>query len=86
VIGFIVWFIPPKHVGIVLMVITGISVVTYIASSYFFSKKRQVMITSFIALTLCMSYLLGFHVLNTLLLLSFIIVVAKLFPNKKKIE
>jgi len=34
-----------------------------------------------------MNYILGFELFNTLLLLSFIIVVAKLFPNKKpKIE
>jgi len=58
------------------------STIAYLASTYFLSKKRQIMVTSFVFLSLSMSYLLGFEVFNTLLLLSFIIVVAKLFPNK----
>jgi len=63
------------------------TLISYIVSTYFFSKKRQIMITTFVLIALSMNYILGFELFNTLLLLSFIIVVAKLFPNKKpKIE
>jgi len=63
------------------------TLISYIVSTYFFSKKRQIIITSFVLIALSMNYILGFELFNTLLLLSFIIVVAKLFPNKKpKIE
>ena len=82
----VIWFVPPINFLVVLGFISILTACTYGISSYFLPIKRQIMLTSFVFLSLCMSYLLGFEVMNILLLLSFIIVVAKLFPNKKKIQ
>ncbi|PIZ64188.1 hypothetical protein CO051_01470 [Candidatus Roizmanbacteria bacterium CG_4_9_14_0_2_um_filter_39_13] len=80
-------FIPPVNILIISLGIIASTVIAYLTSSYFLSRKRQIMTTSFVFFSLTMSFLLGFELFNTLLLLSFIIVVAKLFPNKNtKIE
>jgi|GEM_PF-1977618 len=78
-----VWFVPPAHISVIILFIFMVTMISYLASTYVFSKKRQIMITSFVLLSLILSAILGFELLNTLLLLSFIIVVAKLFPNKQ---
>lgn len=78
-----IWFIPPSNFLIVWFFIIFTTITTSVASTYFSSKRKRFIIITSVFGTLIMSYYVGFDIVNTMLLLSFIIVATKLIPHKK---
>lgn len=82
----LIGFISPENSGSIILLILVSTSLSYLVSSVFLSLKRSIMIAAFVFLTLCMSALIGFNLFNTLLLLSFIIVVGRIVPTKTTSE
>lgn len=78
----IIYFFPPINLFLIALNILVITCITYLASDFLSSVKRKYMLTFFVFSQLWMIYFVGIDVINTLLLISFIIVAAKLLPNK----
>jgi hypothetical protein len=74
----IVLFLPNKPIYVILFTIL-LSGFSYLVSSYFVRQKYQILISLFILLFLTINYIVGFEIINTLLLASFIIGMAKIF-------
>jgi len=70
--------IHPSTLGIIILFIFINATFVWVVTTYFLRKKNQAFVTVFIALFLGLNYFIGFDILNTLLLLSFIIGVGKL--------
>ena len=69
----IVFFVPPTHFVIVFAMIVISTYIVYLGASYFVIKKFQYIAALSIFLFLLINYLVGFDLINTILLLSFII-------------
>jgi len=78
----IIYFFPPINIFLISLNILIITFITYLASNFLSSVKRKYMLTFFVFSQLWMTYFVGIDIINTLLLISFIIVAAKLLPNK----
>ena len=78
----IIYFFPPINLFLIALNILVITCITYLASDFLSSVKRKYMLTFFVFSQLWMTYFVGIDIINTLLLISFIIVAAKLLPNK----
>ncbi|PIT89302.1 MAG: hypothetical protein COU27_01050 [Candidatus Levybacteria bacterium CG10_big_fil_rev_8_21_14_0_10_36_7] len=76
-------FLPPLNILAVSGFIILTTITANIAASYFKSKRKRFIVTSFVFSAMVLSYYIGFDIVNTILLLSFIIVATKLFPQKK---
>jgi len=83
-IGFMgawVYFVPPATPLAVIPFILVLTSIFFILSS-FFNAKIQFFSTLFFLLFLSLSYLIGFDLINTIVLLSFIIGLSTLFREK----
>ncbi|HRN71433.1 MAG TPA: hypothetical protein PLS49_09740 [Candidatus Woesebacteria bacterium] len=81
--GLIVWvyFIPPNNSFAVIPFILLVTTIISLLFS-FFGKKIHVFSTLFVLVFLFMCYFIGFDIINTLVLLSFIIGLSTLFRIK----
>jgi len=79
VTALMVRFVPPSNVFVVFLFIALVSTAVFTMTGYTGSKRIQAMATAFIFLQLSINYAIGFDVINTILLISFIIAVSKLF-------
>ncbi len=70
---YMLFFVEPTSVYIVVLFIVLITLITFIVSSLFIARKYQYLVTTFIFSLLTMNYLAGFQILNTILLISIII-------------
>lgn len=77
-----IYFVPPNNSFAVMPFIVLLTSIFSLVFS-FFGKKTHVFSTLFIFSFLIMSYFIGFDVINTLVLLSFIIGLSTLFKIKK---
>jgi hypothetical protein len=69
-------FIPPTRAEIVILFIILSAFLAYAISTYFVPKRFQLLIGFYILLFLGLNYLVGFEIVNTVLLTSFIMGVA----------
>lgn len=76
-----IYFIPPSNSLAVIPFILLMTSILSILTSYF-GRKIHVFSTIFVFSFLLMSYSIGFDLINTLVLLSFIIVLSTLFKTK----
>jgi predicted membrane protein len=76
--------IPPTNSILVGLFILLITLLIYTIASVFLVLKYQILITAGIFLFLTINYIAGFQLLNTLLLISFIIGISILMSNNKK--
>ena len=67
------FFVPPTNTLIISAFTISITGFIYLLSSYFVELKYQYIITLFVFLFLTINYLVGFDLMNTALLVSFII-------------
>ncbi|MBP7967346.1 hypothetical protein KAZ66_03665 [Candidatus Woesebacteria bacterium] len=74
-----VWFIPPFNMLVIIPFIFLLTSAIYIGAGFFLKKKYQVLCAVFVASFLLLNGLIGFDLINTILLLSFIIAVSFLF-------
>lgn len=72
-LGYSFYFIPPMNIVVVIGIILLATLITYLISSYFVAKKFQYIAAFSLFLFLFINYLVGFDILNTVLLVSFII-------------
>lgn len=72
-IGSILFFIPPQHIVAIIILIISVTAWGYFVSCYFVQKKYRYIIAFSIFLFLCINYIVGFDLINTVLLASFII-------------
>lgn len=77
------YFFPPTNIWIVITGIGVFSTFITLLTSYFVKSPYYFLIGIFIVLFLIMNYFVGFQILNTILLLSFIIGVIVLIKNAK---
>lgn len=76
-LGLFVRFTSPKeNIAAVVGFILLATLLAYTASSFFLSKKYSILSAVFTFLFFVISYVVGFQLLNTMLLLSFIIGIA----------
>jgi len=78
-LGIMTWFVPPANLIIISFYILLITSIAFIIATYVRSYKKRFIITLFPFAAFWMSYFIGFDLINTILLLSFIIVVATFF-------
>lgn len=69
----IVMYVRPTHVLIIAGFACMLSFLIYLICTYFLSRKNSAVAAVFVLLFLVSTYLSGFNVLNTILLLCFII-------------
>lgn len=72
--GYLV-YIPPTSLFIVVPLILLICIVLFLITGLFAKKKFQILVTLFCGVFLLMNTLIGFDLINTILLLSFIIAI-----------
>ena len=78
----LVFFIAPSNIVYIISLILLITALSYTAT-FFLGKKTQILIAIFIFAFLSISYYIGFDLINTLLLASFIIGLSQLFRIKQ---
>lgn len=78
-----IWKIPPSSPILVFGVIGLVTAIVTVITSLFKRPKLTIMVASFATLFLSMTYLVGFDIMNTILLISFIIALSQLIPIKK---
>lgn len=73
-IVIMILYVPPEHVGIIILLISLLSFTAfYITALITQNRNTRVLIGAFIALFLGMNAAIGFSLINTVLLVSFII-------------
>ncbi len=78
-----IYFIPPSNsMAVITFIVLTTSIFSLIAS--YFGQKMHTFSTIFVFSFLLMSYSIGFDIINTLVLLSFIIVLSTLFKTSKQ--
>ncbi len=77
-------FIPPSNPLVVICVVAIATSIVYTTTSFLKRPKLTIIFTSFTLLFLVITYLVGFDIMNTILLLSFIIALSQLIPTKIK--
>jgi hypothetical protein len=79
----IILYLPPKEISIIIAFIIVSTTAVVLLVSVFASFFRAALAGIFIALFLFMSIFIGFQVLNTILLLCFIIGLERLYASFK---
>lgn len=82
ILGLLLWKIPPSNIIIISFFIVITTLVVYLATDFVRYKSLKIVLTLFTPLVLILSYAVGFDIINTLLLLSFIIALSKLLIRK----
>lgn len=73
-IGIMVLYVPPDHIGIIALLIVLISFTSFYVTALLTNNKyTRILVACFIGVFLAMNAAIGFNLLNTALLLSFII-------------
>lgn len=83
-LAIIFWFVPPSHPIIITIVIVLVSALAAGVTSLFGHRNITVIVGVFTILFLSMTALVGFDLINTFLLLSFIIALSQLIPTKQE--
>ncbi len=80
-ISILIFFFPPANILFIVSLIILITALSY-TITFFLGKTAQILIAIFVFLFLSISYYIGFDLINTLLLASFIIGLSQLFKIK----
>ncbi|QQS43787.1 hypothetical protein IPM65_06655 [Candidatus Roizmanbacteria bacterium] len=83
-LGLLLWKIPPSNIIIISFFIVITTLIVFLITSFFQYRPVQLVMTLFTPLVLALSYFVGFDIINTLLLLSFIIALTKLILMKDR--
>jgi len=75
------WFVPPTTFLIQLAGVLLIAICVLLILTYFFSLRTTAILSLFFVLFLTLNTLVGFDLINTLLLFSFIMAVSRLIPR-----
>ena len=77
-ISAIIFFVPPVNQTFIFVLIILVTGLAY-SITVFLGKKTQILSTIFVFILLVLSYFIGFDLINTILLASFIIGLSMLF-------
>ncbi|PIV09686.1 hypothetical protein COS31_05665 [Candidatus Roizmanbacteria bacterium CG02_land_8_20_14_3_00_36_15] len=69
-LALIIFYIPPENSNIVILFIFLFSFLIYLSLSVLFNKKIGLISAFFVGLFLSVNYLVGFEIINTILLIS----------------
>ncbi len=83
-LGLLLWKIPPSNIIIISLFVVITTLIVFFTTGFFRYKPIQLVMTLFTPLFFALSYLVGFDIINTLLLLSFIIALSKLILMKDR--
>lgn len=79
---FIIFLVPPTNRVIIFLTMILIGIFTYIISTFFIRKRYALVLSTALIVFLTINSIAGFHVLNTLLLVSVIIGIILLIRDK----
>lgn len=82
ILAAMVWFVPPQHISIVAVFIGIATFFIFLLSGFTRSRRIRFIAPLFTFLFLSLNYFVGFELMNTILLISFIIAVSLLFKNQ----
>lgn len=81
---YLLFFVEPTSLYIVVLFIMLATVLSYLLSSQFLTKLYQILIPVFVLIFLTMNYVAGFQIINTIFLVSIIIGVYILINSFRK--
>jgi len=84
ILSLLLWKVPPSNMIIITFFIVITTLIVFFATGLFRYKPIQLIMTLFTPLVMILSYVIGFDIINTLLLLSFIIALSKLLLGIRK--